>query len=231
MLVYVHVHKYIHMFVPCAYTLMIECIFMYMAQTHSYWYSADTSVQFHNNTSLPILPNQPCNTGESQLSSGSDPSEQLPSCHHSLQMTDHQGAVQTATATGLPHTLCCHACHLQCPALDSKHLSQATHVYYPQPVNYQGESADPGWAAAVSVVKSCCNSVVCFDSAEKVIFSSSLSIPSTAAIYLQSSGCSAWFAKKKAFITSLAALSYTIGASVHLSSGWSLWSMKVDVSH
>ena len=79
----------------------------------------DPSVQVHNHTSFPIRPNQPCDASESPLRAGAAPSEQPSSWHQSFQSTDHPGAAchtQTATATGSPHTLCCHASHplLQC---------------------------------------------------------------------------------------------------------------------
>ena len=46
-----------------------------------YVHSTDMSqaVQLHNHTSLLIRPDQPCDTGESQLSAGSFPSELPPS--------------------------------------------------------------------------------------------------------------------------------------------------------
>ncbi len=70
----------------------------------------------HNHTSLPIRvrPDQPRDTGESQLRASSAHAEQHPSIQQSSWLTDHPGAawhVQTATATGLPHTHCCHAGH------------------------------------------------------------------------------------------------------------------------
>jgi hypothetical protein len=87
-------------------------------------HSTDTSTQpeHHNHSSLPshIRSNQPCKASESQLSSsGSAPSEKPPSCHQTPQLTYHPGVayhIQTASATGLPHTHCCHNCHplLQC---------------------------------------------------------------------------------------------------------------------
>ena len=46
-------------------------------------------IQLSNHTSCPIRPNQPCDAGESQLRAGSSPSEQLPFCHQSSQLTDH----------------------------------------------------------------------------------------------------------------------------------------------
>ena len=82
-------------------------------------YCTDTCLQLHNHTSFPIRPDQPCDAGESQLRAGAAPSEQPPSLHQSFQLTDHPGVAchaQTATATGSPHTHCCHAGHplLQC---------------------------------------------------------------------------------------------------------------------
>ena len=76
--------------------LVYECKYMY-------GHGTDTSVQLHNETSHSIRPDQPCDAGESQLRAGSAPSEQLPSCHQSSQLTDHPGAAchaQIATATG-----------------------------------------------------------------------------------------------------------------------------------
>ncbi len=43
----------------------------------------------HNHTSLPIRPNQPCDTCESQLCTAAAPPEQPPSCHQSFQLTVH----------------------------------------------------------------------------------------------------------------------------------------------
>jgi hypothetical protein len=60
---------------------------------YGYSLSTDTSVQLHSHTSLSIRPDQPCDTGESQLLTGSSPSEQPPtSCHQSSQGTDHPGS-------------------------------------------------------------------------------------------------------------------------------------------
>ena len=104
---YVHTRSCFHIFVCIWYIHIHECKYMY-------GHSTDTSVQLHNHTSFPIRPDQPCDAGESQLRAGASPSEQPPSCHQSFQLTDHPGVachVQTATATGLPHTHCCHACH------------------------------------------------------------------------------------------------------------------------
>ena len=79
----------------------------------------DTCLQLHNHTSFPIRPDRSCDAGESQLRAGAAPYEQPPSLHQSFQLTDHPGVAchaQTATATGSPHTHCCHAGHplLQC---------------------------------------------------------------------------------------------------------------------
>ncbi len=93
-------------YIICTYTV---CICMYSV---------------HNHDTFLIRPYQPCDAGESQLYAQSVPFEQHPSCHKSPQLTDHPGAachVQSATATGLPHTHCsltihplrqCHSCQL-----------------------------------------------------------------------------------------------------------------------
>ncbi len=68
----IHVYECKVMYVHCTYTFMIVNVYLH---------SSDTSqtVQLHNHTSLLIRPNQPCDTGESQLSTGSFPSELPPS--------------------------------------------------------------------------------------------------------------------------------------------------------
>ena len=60
-----------------------------------YGHNTDTSVQVHNHTSFPIMPDPPCDAGESQLHAGAAPSEQPPSCHQSFQLTDHQAWLAT----------------------------------------------------------------------------------------------------------------------------------------
>ncbi len=133
MYMFIQFHGFMNMYVYCIYMFIHKYICMYIVHTRAWinifvctWYihvynckymyvrSTDTSVQLHNHNSLSIRPYQPCDAGESQLRAGSAPSEQPPSCHQSSQLTDHPGAachVQTATATGLPHTHCCHAGH------------------------------------------------------------------------------------------------------------------------
>jgi hypothetical protein len=113
------------MYVTCTYTFMKSiCLYASVHGTYTFinvnvcLYMVQTRL-YHITTTLHS-PSGP-NAGESQLSAGSTPSEQPPSCHQSFQLTDHPGVachVQTATASGLPHTHCCHAGHqlLQCPA-------------------------------------------------------------------------------------------------------------------
>ncbi len=48
----------------------------------------------HSHTSLPIMPNQPCDVGESLLCAGSDPAEQSPSFQQSPRLTDHPGVAE-----------------------------------------------------------------------------------------------------------------------------------------
>ena len=89
-----------------------------------YEHCTHTSVYVQNCTSFPIIPDQPCDAGESLLRAGAGPSELPPSWHQSFQLTDHPGAachVQIATAKGSPHTHCCHACH---PLLQSHRFPQ-----------------------------------------------------------------------------------------------------------
>ena len=91
-LCYRHVHR-------CWYRYVHRCWYMYGHCTH-------TSVHVHSCTSFPIIPDQPCDAGESLLRAGAAPSELPPSWHQSVQLTDHPGAachVQIATATGSPH--------------------------------------------------------------------------------------------------------------------------------
>ena len=47
-----------------------------------YGHCTDTSVHVHNYTSFPIIPDQPCDAGESLLRAGAAPSELPPSRHH-----------------------------------------------------------------------------------------------------------------------------------------------------
>ena len=66
-----------------------------------YGHNTDTSVQVQNHTSFRIMPDPPCDAGESQLHAGAAPSEQPPSCHQSFQLTDHPGVAchsQSSTA-------------------------------------------------------------------------------------------------------------------------------------
>ena len=102
---YRHVYEYIVLCIHGTYTYLNIYIYLYVACLYAF-------IQLHNHTSFPIRPDQPCDAGESQLRAGSSPSEQPPSCHQSSQLIDHPGAachVQTATATRLPHTHCCHS--------------------------------------------------------------------------------------------------------------------------
>ncbi len=111
---YIHVHAFLYMYVCCTYIYIDvdTCL-------ENFGHCTDTCVQLPNLTAFPIRPDQPCDAGESQLRAGASPSEQPSSWHQSFQLTDHPGAAyhaQTATATGSPHTHCCHAGHplLQC---------------------------------------------------------------------------------------------------------------------
>ncbi len=72
----VHTRSWINIFVCTWYIHVHECKYMY-------GHSADTSLQLHNYTSLSIRPYQLCDASESQLSTGSAPSEEPPSCHQS----------------------------------------------------------------------------------------------------------------------------------------------------
>ena len=95
-----------------------------------YGHCTDTSVNVHNNTSFPIIPEQSCDADEYLLRAGAAPSELPPSWHQSFQLTDHPGAAchaQIATATGSPHTHCCHACH---PLLQSHRFPQESQTSY-----------------------------------------------------------------------------------------------------
>jgi hypothetical protein len=96
-----------------------------------YAHCTHTSVHVHNCTLFPTIPNQPCDAGESLLRAGAAPSELPPSWHQSFQLTDHPGAachIQIATATGSPHTNCCHACH---PLLQSHRFPQESQTSGP----------------------------------------------------------------------------------------------------
>ena len=96
--------------------MVYTCTYTYIQCTDT----VSTCMYFvHNHTSFPIRPYQPCHAGESQLRAQPIPFKLHPSCHQSPQLTDHPGAachVQIATATGSPHTHCCHTfhLHLQC---------------------------------------------------------------------------------------------------------------------
>jgi hypothetical protein len=104
---YIHVHALIYFYVHDTYTFMNVNISMHVVQTRLY--------SFTTTLHSPSVPDQPCYACVSQLRAGFIASKQPPSCHQSFQLTDHPGVAchaQTATATGLPHTHCCHACHL-----------------------------------------------------------------------------------------------------------------------
>ncbi len=83
---YIHVHEVTYLYVHGTYKCMYISICMDMVPNH---------------TSFPIRPDQPCDAGESQLRAEAAPSEQPPSWHQSLQLTDHLGVAchpKTATA-------------------------------------------------------------------------------------------------------------------------------------
>jgi hypothetical protein len=123
----IHLHDFKSLYVHCTYIYIVHTCTLYINVhkcLYMFGHCTDTSVHVHTHTSFPIKPDQPCDAGsESQLRAGAAPSEsELPSWHQSFQLTDHPGAachVQTAKATGSPHTTCTcmynvHSCSVIC---------------------------------------------------------------------------------------------------------------------